>query len=126
MAPSASKQKRMAEKAAKNSASSKTTPSASVNGGSTPLTSLSANGSTEDLVDAAEQMRKLNLATDRSAVSCPSKVERRVEWPSLVLFAPPHEAEQIGLTIRTVSLFPTQRVEISRLISTLCLSTVDF
>jgi hypothetical protein len=31
------------------------------------------------LVDAAEQMRKLNLATDRSAVSCLSKVERRVE-----------------------------------------------
>lgn len=71
MAPSASKQKRLAEKAAKNSSSSKTTPAGSVNGGSTPLTSVSANGSTEDLVDAAEQMKKLNLATDRSAVSPP-------------------------------------------------------
>jgi len=67
MPPSASKQKRLAEKAAKKSASG--TPTASVNGGSTPLTSLSATGSTEDLVDAAEQMKKLNLATDRSAVS---------------------------------------------------------
>ncbi|KAK8846859.1 hypothetical protein IAR55_005948 [Kwoniella newhampshirensis] len=66
MAPSASKQKRLAEKAAKNSG--KNTPSASsVTGGSTPLTSLSANGSSTDLVDAAEQMKKLNLATDRSA-----------------------------------------------------------
>ena len=70
MPPSASKQKRLAEKAAKKSASG--TPTASVNGGSTPLTSLSATGSTEDLVDAAEQMKKLNLATDRSAVSFPS------------------------------------------------------
>lgn len=70
MPPSASKQKRLAEKAAKKSVSGKTTPSASTTGGgSTPLTSLSANGSTDDLVDAAEQMRKLNLATDRSAVS---------------------------------------------------------
>ena len=31
------------------------------------MTSLSANGSVEDLADAQEQMRKLNLATDRSA-----------------------------------------------------------
>ncbi|RXK39065.1 ATP-binding cassette, subfamily F, member 2 [Tremella mesenterica] len=71
MAPSASKQKRLAEKAAKaadkktGSTLSSTVPS--VAGGSTPLTSLSANASTDDLVDAQEQMRKLNLATDRSA-----------------------------------------------------------
>jgi hypothetical protein len=69
MAPSASKQKRLAEKAAKKSASGTATPASTVNGGSTPLTSLSNTGSTEDLVDAAEQMKKLNLATDRSAVS---------------------------------------------------------
>ena len=74
MAPSASKQKRLAEKAAKNlekgkTGSTKSTPAPSTAGGSTPLTSLSANGSTENLADAAEQMKKLNLATDRSAVS---------------------------------------------------------
>lgn len=61
-----------------------TTPSASVNGGSTPLTSLSANGSTEDLLDAQEQMKKLNLATDRSAVSAESGVKfhlmQKLRW----------------------------------------------
>ncbi|WWD07812.1 hypothetical protein V865_005917 [Kwoniella europaea PYCC6329] len=73
MPPSASKQKRLAEKAAKNAekgktGSSRTTPSGSVAGGSTPLTSLSANGSTENLsLDAAAQMKKLSMATDRSA-----------------------------------------------------------
>ncbi|KAL7418566.1 ABC transporter ATP-binding protein arb1 [Cryptotrichosporon argae] len=74
MAPSASKQKRLAEKAAKaatgggkdaSSKSGKSTPAASTT--DTPLTSLSANGSTEDLVDAQTAMKKLNLATDRSA-----------------------------------------------------------
>ena len=72
MAPSASKQKRLAEKAAKNSNSGTTasTPAGgSTNGNNTPLTSLSANGSQENLADAHEEMRKLNLATDRSAVS---------------------------------------------------------
>lgn len=43
------------------------------------MTSLSANGSTEDLVDAAEQMKKLNLATDRSAVSHNSTVSSRLD-----------------------------------------------
>lgn len=74
MAPSASKQKRLAEKAAKASAkaaangssitTTATTPSSpatSVNGGSTPLTSLSAAGSREDL----SEMAKLQIATDR-------------------------------------------------------------
>jgi ATP-binding cassette subfamily F protein 2 len=73
MAPSASKQKRLAEKAAKGSASTgktgSSTPAASTNGNSTPMTSLSANGSEENLADAAAEMKKLNLATDRSAVS---------------------------------------------------------
>jgi len=70
MAPSASKQKRLAEKAAKGSASTgKNTPVASTNGGSTPMTSLSANGSEENLADAQAEMKRLNLATDRSAVS---------------------------------------------------------
>lgn len=113
MPPSASKQKRLAEKAAKKSVSGKTTPSTSVAGGSTPLTSLSANGSTEDLVDAAEQMRKLNLATDRSAVS-----------PVSACMRTGHELTLIPL-YRTVSSLRTSRDVISRLSSTLCLSTAD-
>ncbi|KAI0337044.1 P-loop containing nucleoside triphosphate hydrolase protein [Trametopsis cervina] len=75
MAPSASKQKRLAEKAAKQSAKGKSatdstatstsTPTTSVNGSAigTPLTSLSAAGSHEDLTS----MAKLQIATDRSA-----------------------------------------------------------
>ncbi|KAF8881157.1 P-loop containing nucleoside triphosphate hydrolase protein [Gymnopilus junonius] len=75
MAPSASKQKRLAEKAAKKAAGvagdaspSTSTPTGSVNGGaSTPLTSMSGlnskAGSQEDLMS----MAKLSLATDRSA-----------------------------------------------------------
>ena len=74
MAPSASKQKRLAEKAAKQAAKEKgkgddattstSTPTGSVNGGSsvnTPLTSLSAATSQEDLTS----MAKLQIATDR-------------------------------------------------------------
>lgn len=77
MAPSASKQKRLAEKAAKQAAKEKgkgddatttgtstSTPTGSVNGGSsvnTPLTSLSAATSQEDLTS----MAKLQMATDR-------------------------------------------------------------
>jgi ATP-binding cassette, subfamily F, member 2 len=71
MPPSASKQKRLAEKAAKQSAKGKgaatdstyTTPTGSVNGSATgtPLTSLSAAGSQEDL----SAMAKLQIATDR-------------------------------------------------------------
>jgi ATP-binding cassette, subfamily F, member 2 len=71
MAPSASKQKRLAEKAAKKAAAgngdastSTSTPTGSVNGGSsanTPLTSMSAATSQEDLTS----MAKLNLATER-------------------------------------------------------------
>jgi len=73
--PSNSKQKRLAEKAAKNAGkgsmktSPTSTPDPSTNGNSTPMTSLSANGSLENLADAHEEMKKLNLATDRSAVS---------------------------------------------------------
>ncbi|KAF8801549.1 P-loop containing nucleoside triphosphate hydrolase protein [Phlegmacium glaucopus] len=76
MPPSASKQKRLAEKAAKKNAGvgpngddspSTSTPAGSVNGASTPLTSMSGMnskaGSTEDLMS----MAKLNIATDRSA-----------------------------------------------------------
>ena len=74
--PSASKQKRLAEKAAKASSkgdtpvngSAKITPSTSVNGGSTPMSNMSANASEEALADAQEEMRKLNMAQDRSAV----------------------------------------------------------
>ncbi|KAF8496990.1 ATP-binding cassette transporter [Gautieria morchelliformis] len=71
MAPSASKQKRLAEKAARAASrggdgTSTSTPTTSVNGGSatnTPLTSLSAAQSREDLTS----MAKLQIATDRSA-----------------------------------------------------------
>jgi ATP-binding cassette subfamily F protein 2 len=70
---SASKQKRLAEKAAKQAAKasgadtsvSSPTPPGSTNGGSslnTPLTSLSAATSQEDL----SSMAKLQIATDRS------------------------------------------------------------
>jgi ATP-binding cassette subfamily F protein 2 len=73
MAPSASKQKRLAEKAAKGSAkangksteTSSSTPSGSVNGGNstvgTPLTNTSAATSVDDLTS----MAKLQIATDR-------------------------------------------------------------
>ncbi|RSH83849.1 hypothetical protein EHS25_005464 [Saitozyma podzolica] len=74
MPPSASKQKRLAEKAAKQAAKGSTgstasTPAPSSTGGSTPMTSMSANASSENLTleDAREQMAKLNMATDRSA-----------------------------------------------------------
>ncbi|RDB19834.1 putative ABC transporter ATP-binding protein C16H5.08c [Hypsizygus marmoreus] len=72
MPPSSSKQKRLAEKAAKKNAgisggtaSSSTTPSGSVNGSAinTPLTSVSAANSTDDL----SKMAKLSVSsTDRS------------------------------------------------------------
>jgi len=68
MAPSASKQKRLAEKAAKNSASGKSEPTqsstaGSASGGSTPLTSRGGSkaASQEDLMS----MARLNIATDR-------------------------------------------------------------
>lgn len=72
MAPSASKQKRLAEKAAKKAAgvgdasTSTSTPTGSVNGSTgvnTPMTSVSAATSSEDLTN----MAKLKIATDRSA-----------------------------------------------------------
>ena len=74
MPPSASKQKRLAEKAAKQAARANagatdpsvysSTPPGSTNGGSslnTPLTSLSAATSQEDLTS----MAKLQIATER-------------------------------------------------------------
>ncbi|KAI6152595.1 P-loop containing nucleoside triphosphate hydrolase protein [Pisolithus tinctorius] len=71
MAPSASKQKRLAEKAAKQAVkqsgttTSGSTPTPSVTGSTanTPLTSLSASNSTDDLTS----MAKLQIATERSA-----------------------------------------------------------
>lgn len=73
MPPSASKQKRLAEKAAKqaaksnniNSSVTSSTPTGSTNGGSsinTPMSSLSAATSQEDLTS----MAKLQIATERS------------------------------------------------------------
>ena len=82
MPPSASKQKRLAEKAAKAAAREKaggssTTGDSTTNGDAsstpggssvgTPLTSLSAAGSQEDLSGAITSMKKLNMATERSA-----------------------------------------------------------
>ncbi|EGO02336.1 hypothetical protein SERLA73DRAFT_86622 [Serpula lacrymans var. lacrymans S7.3] len=73
MPPSASKQKRLAEKAAKQASKqngstvspSTSTPAGSVSGSyaNTPLTSVSAANSTDDLTS----MAKLQIATDRSA-----------------------------------------------------------
>lgn len=71
MAPSASKQKRLAEKAAKKASGGDastftTTPTGSNNGSTgfnTPMTSVSAATSSEDLTN----MAKLKIATDRSA-----------------------------------------------------------
>jgi len=72
MAPSAAKQKRLAEKAAKKNAGvagddspSNTTPSGSVNGASTPLTSMSGLNSKSGSQENLMSMAKLNLATDR-------------------------------------------------------------
>lgn len=73
MAPSASKQKRLAEKAAKKAASMSTTddpsqtstPASSVNGRSTPLTSYSTMGSKANSQEDLSSMAKLNMATDR-------------------------------------------------------------
>lgn len=70
MPPSASKQKRLAEKAAKQAAkqyngtaTSTSTPTGSVPGSAaaTPLTSVSAANSTDDL----NSMAKLQIATER-------------------------------------------------------------
>jgi ATP-binding cassette, subfamily F, member 2 len=70
MAPSVSKQKRLAEKAAKQAAkgngpaSSKSTPAGSIDGMSTshtPQSNVSAAASTDDL----SAMAKLQLETDR-------------------------------------------------------------
>jgi ATP-binding cassette subfamily F protein 2 len=81
MAPSASKQKRLEAKAAK--VSKKNTPAASVAGDDTPA--ISSNGSFADVNDAQAQMRRLNLATDRSAVSMiVGRVEMKrfkTSWP---------------------------------------------
>ncbi|KAI0030535.1 P-loop containing nucleoside triphosphate hydrolase protein [Vararia minispora EC-137] len=73
MAPSASKQKRLAEKAAKQAAKAGTTDASSATGSksgskngstvNTPLTSVSAATSQEDL----SSMAKLQIATERSA-----------------------------------------------------------
>jgi hypothetical protein len=107
MAPSASKQKRLAEKvsrfplcrddvltvlvqAAKASTkgSSSAMASTDVSAAGTPMTNLSANGSTEDLADsAAAQMAKLSTATDRSAngvlVSDPKSRDIKIDQYSL-------------------------------------------
>lgn len=72
MPPSASKQKRLAEKAAKQAAKQQTetatsTPTGSVTGSTanTPLTSVSAANSTDDL----NSMAKLQIATERCVES---------------------------------------------------------
>ncbi|KXN83453.1 hypothetical protein AN958_01432 [Leucoagaricus sp. SymC.cos] len=75
MAPSASKQKRLAEKAAKKAASASatdpssrtTTPTSSVNGRSTPLTNQSGAVSKANSQEDLSSMARLNIATERSA-----------------------------------------------------------
>ncbi|KAF8166008.1 P-loop containing nucleoside triphosphate hydrolase protein [Crassisporium funariophilum] len=73
---SISKQKRLAEKAAKKNSGgsingedspSNSTPTGSVNGASTPLTSMSGMNSKAGSTDDLMSMAKLSLATDRSA-----------------------------------------------------------
>lgn len=69
MAPvSASKAARLAAKAAKASSKKGSTDSPSESTASTPMTSLSANASTDDLTTT---MAKLAAATDRSATARP-------------------------------------------------------
>jgi ATP-binding cassette subfamily F protein 2 len=62
--------------------------STDVSGAGTPMTNLSANGSTEDVTDsAAAQMAKLSTATDRSAngvlVSDPKSRDIKIDQYSL-------------------------------------------
>lgn len=113
MAPSASKQKRLAEKAAKQAAGKKdgatdsttTTPTGSVNGGSalgTPLTNTSAATSTDDLTS----MTKLQIATDR----CVSFAANRLHADSFV-----------GVQLEFSYL--TRRGETSKSILSICLFT---
>jgi len=70
MPPSASKQKRLAEKAAKKAFSGKTDPTASstaeeTDGRSTPLTSVSGVGSKVGSQEDLMSMARLSVATDR-------------------------------------------------------------
>ena len=73
MPVSASRQKRLAEKAAKKSAGGTngdsspmtSTPAGSVNGASTPLTSMSGMNSKAGSSDDLMSMARLNIATDR-------------------------------------------------------------
>ncbi|KAF9547320.1 P-loop containing nucleoside triphosphate hydrolase protein [Agrocybe pediades] len=77
MPPSSSKQKRLAEKAAKKAAGgtgttgsdspSNSTPAGSVNGASTPLTSMSGMNSKAGSTDDLNSMARLMKITDRSA-----------------------------------------------------------
>ena len=119
MAPSASKQKRLAEKAAKQAAKNKgasdasttntSTPTGSVYGSSTntPLTSLSAATSTDDLTS----MAKLQIATDRYA---------HLVWSFNNAF------NLLPTGVLLVFSFPIPKVVISRLIPIPCRSTGDF
>ena len=122
MAPSSSKQKRLAEKAAKQAArinaniadpsASSSTPPGSANGGSslnTPLTSLSAATSQEDLTS----MAKLQIATERS-FSLNSHI--------LVFFSQYYYHQGA----RQVCWYRTRRGEISRLMHTLYPFTADY
>lgn len=117
MAPSASKQKRLAEKAAKQSAKNKgasdasttntSTPSGSTYGSSanTPLSSLSAATSTDDLTS----MAKLQIATDRYVLCVPG------------FCAYSDISSPAG--VQLVSLCPIQKVVISRSTLIPCRST---
>ena len=126
MPPSASKQKRLAEKAAKKNAGSgptgdssppTSTPTGSVNGASTPLTSMSGMnskaGSSEDLMS----MARLNIATDRYVYIYQTWIVLDFDFCFL---------QNWILGVLLVSWFLMSKVEISRLIPILCLSMEDY
>jgi len=132
MAPSASKQKRLAEKAAKTAAkaaknadgtTSTSTPTGSVNGGSsmnTPLTSQSAATSVDDL-----SMAKLQIMTDRWEL-LPSRLSLAVNYVrsnkkgAFCWYFP------LTLGVRRVCWFRMRKVVTSRSIRTLYRSTDDY
>ena len=122
MPVSASRQKRLAEKAAKKNAGGAngdsspptSTPAGSVHGTSTPLTSMSGMnskaGSSEDLMS----MARLNIATDRYV--CRTWIALGFDF-----FL---QNEFLGVPL--VSWFLMSKVEISRSIRILCLFMEDY
>ena len=122
MPVSASRQKRLAEKAAKKSAGGTngdsspmtSTPAGSVNGASTPLTSMSGMNSKAGSSDDLMSMARLNIATDRYVCQTWIPLGFWLFFTKWILGVP------------LVSWFLISKVEISRLIHILCLSMEDY